>query len=172
VFAPLTEGERAAALRLLTSDPRLAAMAQIGRYRVIAAEPLAVKRSHPRADHRLARVVAYDYATDRCVDAAVDLDDEDVARLSITRSQPVLAPEEEEAAIATAIADDRVKAELSLGDEPQAAMQYWSERPADLARTRRCAAVLFGQLGARPSVVAVVDLIDAQVTEVVPAAEW
>jgi hypothetical protein len=71
---PLTAGEIADALRTLTEDRRVATMAKVGRYRVIATEPLVVKPPNPLAGHRLARVVVYDYAADRCVDACVDLD--------------------------------------------------------------------------------------------------
>ena len=65
-----------------------------------------------------------------------------------------------------------MKRELALGDQPQAAMHYWSKRDTELAYNRRRAAVIFGQPGERPSMVAVVDLIDRQVVEVVPAAQW
>src|SRR5256885_939304 len=74
LFDPLTPGETADALRTLTEDRRLTGMAKVGRYRVIATEPLVVKPPHWMAGHRLARVVAYDYAQDRAVDACVDLD--------------------------------------------------------------------------------------------------
>src|SRR5262252_7634495 len=67
LFDPLTAGEAADALRTLTEDKRAAAMAKVGRYRVICSEPLVVKPPNLMAGHRLARVVAYDYATDRAV---------------------------------------------------------------------------------------------------------
>ena len=70
LFDPLTPGEIADALRTLTEDRRLASMAKVGRYRVICTEPLVVKPPHWMAGHRLARVVAYDYASrsrGRCV---------------------------------------------------------------------------------------------------------
>jgi hypothetical protein len=51
-------------------------------------------------------------------------------------------------------------------------MHYWSRRDTDIAYRRRSAAVLFGQSGARPSLVAVVDLLDSQVTELVPGEQW
>lgn len=172
LFASLTEGERADALRVLTEDKRLSQMAKVGRYRVVSIEPLTVKPPGPRASRRLARVVIYDYASDRSVDASVDLDASEVAALRFSRSQPMLAREEEAAAIAIALSDDRVKEKLSLGDEAQVAMHYWSDRDTDLAFTRRSAAVMFGAPGNRPSLVAVVDLLDAQVTDVVPASHW
>jgi hypothetical protein len=172
LFAPLTEGERADALRVLTEDKRLSQLAKIGRYRVINVEPLTVKLPESLAGHRLVRVVIYDYASDRAVDAAVDLDTSDVASLSFSRCQPMLARDEEAAAIEIALAEERVKQELSLGDEPQVAMHYWSDRDTDLAYRRRSAAVLFGRPGARPSLVAVVDLLDSVVTDVVPAEQW
>lgn len=171
-FAPLTEGEQAAALRICTADSRLAGIAQIGRYRVISVEPLPVKRGHPRAESRLARVVIYDYASERCLDACVDLDGEDLFALSSSHSQPPLSPTEEAEAVAIALADERVRRELSLGDDAQAVLHYWSQRPADLAATRRSAAVILGEPGGRPNVVAVVDLMEETVTEVVPAARW
>jgi hypothetical protein len=172
LFEPLTEGERADALRILTEERRLASMAKVARYRVIAVEPLVLKPPHLLSARRLARVVAYDYSGLRSVDALIDLDLGEVAHLQVTDSQPALAREEEVAAVAVALGDDRVKRELGLGDEPQAALHYWSRRGTDVAHARRSAAVLFGQPDARPSLVAVVDLVDAQVTEVVAADQW
>jgi hypothetical protein len=172
LFSPLSEGERADALRTLIEDKRLANMAKVGRYRVIAVEPLVVKPPHTLTGHRLARIAIYDYSADRAVDASVDLDAGGVAHLQITKAQPMLAREEEAAAVAIALADERIKNELSLGDEPQVAMHYWSRRDTDLAYRRRSAAVLFGQSGSRPSFIAVVDLLDNQVTELVPSDQW
>ena len=172
LFEPLSEGERADALRVMTEDRRLASMAKVARYRVVGAEPLALKPPHELFGHRLARVVAFDYAADRSVEALVDLDAGVVAHLQITQSQPALGREEEMIAVDIAIRDERVKRELVLGDQPQAAMHYWSRRDAEVAFGRRSAAVLFGQPGERPSMVAVVDLVDRQVTEVVPADQW
>jgi hypothetical protein len=147
-------------------------MAQVARYRVIAIEPLVVKPPHELFGRRTARVVIYDYASDRSVEAAIDLDGSMVAHLQIGASQPLLAREEEVAAVAVALADERVKRELVLGDGAQAVMHYWSKRDTELAYSRRSAAVLLGQAGARPSFVAVVDLLAAQVIEIVPAAAW
>lgn len=172
LFAPLTPGEVADALRTLTEDRRLGNMAKVGRYRMIAAEPLVVKPPHWMAGHRLARVVVYDYAADRCVDACVDLDAGIVAHLDITRSQPMLSRDEEAVAIGVAMADERVRGQLQLGDEATIAMHYWGRREADLAYARRSAAVLFGRPGAHPSLVAIVDLLDNLVTDVVPASQW
>lgn len=172
LFAPLTPGEIADALRTLTEDKRLGNMAKVGRFRVIATEPLVVKPPHWMAGHRLARVVIYDYATDRCVDACVDLDAGIVAHLDITKSQPMLSRDEEAMAIGVAMSDERVRGALSLGDEAMAAMHYWGRRESDLAFARRSAAVLFGRPGGHPSIVAVVDLLDNLVTDVVPASQW
>ncbi len=172
LFNPLTAGERADALRTLTEDKRISPMAKVGRYRVISVEPMTVKPPEPLSGHRLARVVIYDYSGDRCVEACVDLDAGGVAHLRTSRAQPMLCREEEAAAVAIAQADDRVKAGLSLSDEPLLAMHYWSDRDTDLAYTRRSAAVLFGRPGERPSLIAVVDLLDGHVTEVTPAASW
>jgi hypothetical protein len=172
LFAPLTPGEVADALRTLTEDRRLGNMAKVGRYRVIATEPLVVKPPHWMAGHRLARVVVYDYAADRCVDACVDLDAGIVAHLEISRSQPMLSREEEAIAIGVALSDERVRSKLSLGDEPMVAMHYWGRRETDLAYSRRSAAVVFGRIGGHPSLVAVVDLLDNLVTDVVAAAQW
>jgi hypothetical protein len=147
-------------------------MAKVGRYRVIATEPLVVKPPHWMAGHRLARVVVYDYAADRCVDACVDLDAGVVAHLDVSKAQPMLSREEESVAISVAVTDDRVRETLSLGDEPQCAMHYWGKDPSDLAFARRSAAVIFGRPGGHPSLVAVVDLIDNLVTAVVPASQW
>ena len=172
LFAPLTPGEVADALRTLTEDRRVGNMAKVGRYRVIVAEPLVVKPPHWMAGHRLARVVVYDYAADRCVDACVDLDAGIVAPLEISRSQPMLSREEEAIAIGVAMSDERVRGKLSLGDEAMSAMHYWGRREAELAYARRSAAVLFGRVGSHPTLVAVVDLLDNAVTDIVPAAQW
>jgi hypothetical protein len=172
LFSPLTPGEVADALRTLTEDRRVGNMAKVGRYRVIVAEPLVVKPPHWMAGHRLARVVVYDYAADRCVDACVDLDAGVVAHLDITRSQPMLSREEEAIAIGVAMSDERVRHQLALGEEAIAAMHYWGKKQSDIAYARRSAAVLFGRAGAHPTIVAVVDLLDNMVTDVVPASQW
>ncbi|RMH39494.1 MAG: hypothetical protein D6689_16350 [Deltaproteobacteria bacterium] len=172
LWAPLTEGERADALRLVAEDGRAAGMVKVGRYRVAAVEPLALKPPHPRAGRRCARVVAYDYAAAARVDAGVDLDAGDVFHFATAAGQPPLAAAEEAAAIAVAAADPDVQAQLGLDDRPRAALQYWSRHPADRAYRARAAAVVFGPAGGAPSVVAVVDLADRQVTEVVPAERW
>ena len=119
LFDPLTPGEVADALRTLTEDRRLSSMAKVGRYRVICTEPLVVKPPHWMAGHRLARVVAYDYATDRAVDACVDLDAGVVAHLELDASQPMLSREEEALAVSVAMIDERVRGKLAIGDVPQ-----------------------------------------------------
>ena len=172
LFAPLTPGEVADAVRTLTEDRRVAGMAKVGRYRVIATEPLVIKPPHYMAGHRLARVVIYDYAADRCVDATVDLDAGIVAHLDVSRSQPMLSREEEAVAISVAMTDERVRSRVSLGEEPLVAMHYWGKDPGDLAFSRRSAAVVFGRPGGHPSVVAVIDLLDNVVTTVTPASQW
>src|SRR5213079_2545433 len=136
LFDPLTPGEVADALRTLTEDPRLATMAKVGRYRVICTEPLVIKPPHWMAGHRLARVVAYDYAADRCVDACVDLDAGVVAHLELTRAQPMLSRDEEAIAVSIAMVDERVRAKLALGDVPQSTMHYWGRTQHDLAFAR------------------------------------
>ncbi|MGE0546653.1 MAG: hypothetical protein AB7O24_16515 [Kofleriaceae bacterium] len=172
LFDPLTPGEVADALRTLTEDRRLSSMAKVGRYRVICTEPLVVKPPHWMAGHRLARVVAYDYAADRCVDACVDLDAGVVAHLDLTKSQPMLSRDEESLAISVALADERVRAKLSIGDTAQSAMHYWGRTEKELAYSRRSAAVIFGRPDGHASVVAIVDLIDNAVAQVVPAEQW
>lgn len=172
LFAPLTPGEVADAVRTLTEDRRVAGMAKVGRYRVIATEPLVVKPPHWMAGHRLARVVVYDYAADRCVDACVDLDAGVVAHLDINKAQPMLSREEESVAISVAVSDDGVRERLEMGDEPLIAMHYWGKDTSDLAFERRSAAVVFGKSGGHATLVAVVDLLDNAVTQVVPAAQW
>ncbi|HET6611813.1 MAG TPA: hypothetical protein VFG83_07500 [Kofleriaceae bacterium] len=172
LFEPLSAGERAHALRIFTDDKRLASMAVVGRYRVIAAEPFVAKPGRPGAGHRLARVLAYDYAADRCADGLIDIDAGTVVRMTLTRAQPPLSAEEEAAALAIAMADERVKDSLTLGDQARVALHYWSRNPADLAFRRRSAAVLFGHAGARPSLISVVDLVDAEVTDVISAPAW
>ncbi|HEY3807427.1 MAG TPA: hypothetical protein VGL61_32725 [Kofleriaceae bacterium] len=172
LFDPLTPGETADALRTLIEDRRLASMAKVGRYRVITTEPLVVKPPHLLAGHRLARVVAYDYSTDRAVDACVDLDAGVVVHLELTRSQPMLSQGEEQLAVSIAMIDDRVRSKLQLGDAPQSTLHYWGRTPSDLAYARRSAAVVFGRSDGHASVVAVVDLLDQTVTQVVPAELW
>jgi Cu2+-containing amine oxidase len=172
LFDPLTPGEAADALRTLTEDKRLVSMAKVGRYRVICTEPLVVKPPHWMAGHRLARVVAYDYAADRCVDACVDLDAGVVAHLELTKAQPMLSLDEEALAISVAMADERVIGKLGMGEGPQSTMHYWGRTQADIAFTRRSAAVIFGRQGGHATLIAVVDLLDNQVTRVVPAEMW
>lgn len=172
LFDPLTPGEVADALRTLTEDRRLSSMAKVGRYRVICTEPLVVKPPHWMAGHRLARVVAYDYAADRSVDACVDLDAGVVAHLELTHAQPMLSRDEEALAVSIAMVDDRVREKLALGDAPQSTMHYWGRTPEDLAYARRSAAVVFGRADGHASIVAVVDLIEHLVTQVVPAELW
>jgi hypothetical protein len=172
LFDPLTPGEVADALRTLTEDRRLGSMAKVGRYRVICTEPLVVKPPHWMAGHRLVRVVAYDYAADRAVDACVDLDAGVVAHLELSKAQPLLSRDEEALAVSIAMVDDRVREKLAMGDVPQVTMHYWGRTQNDLAFARRSAAVVFGRADGHPSLVAVVDLIDGQVTQVVPAELW
>jgi hypothetical protein len=172
LFAPLTDGERAETLRLLTEDARLATMANVGRYRVIAVEPLAVKSPAALSSHRLARAVVYDYSSERTVDSCIDLDAGKVIYLNVARTQPMLSRDEERTAIAIALADEQVKSKLAPGDGPQVAMHYWSDSDTSLAYSRRAAAVLFGQPSGGTSLIAVVDLLDNLVCEIVPAAEW
>jgi len=172
LFDPLTPGEVADALRTLTEDRRLAQMAKVGRYRVIVTEPLVVKPPHWAAGHRLARVVAYDYASDRTVDACIDLDAGIVAHLELDKSQPMLSREEEALATSIAMVDQRVRERLGMGEQPMSTMHYWGRTAGDLAYARRSAAVIFGQPGGHASLVAVVDLLDQAVTQVVPAELW
>jgi hypothetical protein len=172
LFDPLTQGEVADALRTLAEDKRLTAMAKVGRYRVIAAEPLVVKPPHWMAGHRLARIVAYDYASDSTVDACVDLDAGVVAHLLLNKSQPMLSREEEALAVDIAMADPRVNEKLHMGEAPQATLHYWGRTANDLAFARRSAAVVFGRADGHASIVAVVDLLDQAVTQIVPAEQW
>jgi len=172
LFDPLTPGEVADALRTLMEDRRLSSMAKVGRYRVICTEPLVVKPPHWMAGHRLVRVVAYDYAADRTVDACVDLDAGVVAHLELSKGQPMLSRDEEALAVSIAMVDDRVRAKLAIGDTPQSTLHYWGRTTEDLAYARRSAAVVFGRPDGHASVVAVVDLLENLVTQVVPAERW
>lgn len=172
LFDPLTPGEVADALRTLTEDRRLGSMAKVGRYRVLCTEPLVVKPPHWMAGHRLARVVAYDYASDRAVDACVDLDAGVVAHLELSKSQPMLSRDEEALAVSIAMVDPRVSDKLALGDVAQMTMHYWGRTASELAYARRSAAVVFGRTDGHATVVAVVDLVDNAVTQVVPAEQW
>jgi hypothetical protein len=172
LFDPLTPGETADALRTLTEDRRLSQMAKVGRYRVICTEPLVLKPPHWMAGHRLARVVAYDYAADRAVDACVDLDAGVVAHLDLSKGQPMLSREEEALAVSIASVDPSVRDKLSMGDVPLMTSHYWGRTPEDLAYARRSAAVVFGHDDGHASIVAVVDLLDNRVTQVIPAGQW
>lgn len=172
LFDPLTPGEVADALRTLTEDKRLTAMAKVGRYRVICTEPLVVKPPHWMAGHRLVRAVVYDYAADRTVDACVDLDAGVVAHLDLSKSQPMLSREEEAVAVSIAMVDDRVRERLTIGDAPQSTLHYWGRNRGDISFGRRSAAVVFGRSDGHASLVAVVDLIENVVTQVVPAEQW
>lgn len=169
LFDPLTHGEVADAVRTLTEDRRLSSMAKVGRYRIIVTEPLVVKPPHWMAGHRLARVVAYDYSTDRTVDACVDLDAGVVAHLEITKAQPMLSRDEEALAVSIAMTDDRVRQKLTLGEAPQSTMHYWGRTQTDLSFDRRSAAVIFGRADGHATLVAIVDLLDNSVTQVIPA---
>jgi hypothetical protein len=172
LFDPLTQGEVADALRTLVEDRRLSTMAKVGRYRVICTEPLVVKPPHWMAGHRLARVVAYDYSTDRSVDACIDLDAGVVAHLELTKAQPMLSREEEAIAITIANQDSRVSEKLAMGDAAHAVMHYWGRTANELAYSRRSAAVIYGRDSGQSSLVVVVDLMDQVVTSVVPAEQW
>lgn len=172
LFAPLTPGETAEAVRTMIEDRRLASMAKIGRYRVICTEPLVIKPPHWMAGHRLARVVAYDYSQARAVDACVDLDAGVVAHLELTRSQPMLAREEEALAVSIASVDRRVRDKQQPGDIVQCVMHHWGRVAGDPAFDRRSAAVLYGHDGGHTTFVAVVDLVDQVVTSVVLAEAW
>jgi len=172
LFDPLTPGEIADALRTLTEDRRLSSMAKVGRYRVICTEPLVVKPPHWMSGHRLVRVVAYDYAADRTVDACIDLDAGVVSHLELTHAQPMLSRDEEALAVSIAMADDRVRDKLALGESPQSTLHYWGRTPEDLSYARRSAAVVFGRADGHASIVAVVDLVENIVTQVVPAERW
>ena len=172
LFDPLTPGETADALRTLIEDKRMSSMAKVGRYRVICTEPLVVKPPHALAGHRLARVVAYDYSSDRAVDATIDLDAGIVVHLELSKGQPMLSREEEAIAMSIALIDERVRNKLQMGDAPQSVLHYWGRTPNDLAYARRSAAVVFGRDTGHSTLIAVVDLIDQQVTQVVPAELW
>jgi Cu2+-containing amine oxidase len=172
LFDPLTPGEIADALRTLTEDRRVGSMAKVGRYRVICTEPLVVKPPHWMAGHRLARVVIYDYAADRTVDACIDLDAGVVAHLELTRAQPMLSRDEEALAVSIAMVDERVREKLALGDVAQSTLHYWGRTAEDLAFARRSAAVVFGRADGHASIVAIVDLLENLVTRVVPAERW
>jgi hypothetical protein len=172
LFDPLTPGEIADALRTLTEDRRLSSMAKVGRYRVICTEPLVVKPPHWMSGHRLVRVVAYDYAADRTVDACIDLDAGVVSHLELTHAQPMLSRDEEALAVSVAMADERVRDKLALGESPQSTLHYWGRTAEDLSYARRSAAVVFGRSDGHASIVAVVDLLENIVTQVVPAERW
>jgi len=172
LFLSLTEGERADALRLALEEKRLHTMAKVGRYRVISVEPLALKPPHPRSGRRLARAIFYDYASDARIEVTADLEASEVFYAASTGAQPMLSATEEANAIAIATANEDVNRRLTIGDVAQGVMHYWSRNAAEVPFKHRSAAVLFGQPGATPTLVAVVNLIDADVSEVVAAELW
>jgi hypothetical protein len=51
-------------------------------------------------------------------------------------------------------------------------MHYWGRTPTDLAYARRSAAVVFGRSDGHASVIAIVDLLDHVVTQIVSAERW
>jgi hypothetical protein len=95
-----------------------------------------------------------------------------VAHLELTRAQPMLSRDEEALAVSIAMVDARVREKLALGDTAQSALHYWGRGSDDLAFARRSAAVVFGRADGHASVVAVVDLLENMVTQVVPAEHW
>jgi hypothetical protein len=84
----------------------------------------------------------------------------------------MLSRDEEALAVSIAMVDERVRAKLTLGDVPQSTLHYWGRSPSDLAFARRSAAVVFGHADGHASIVAVVDLLENTVTQVVPAELW
>jgi len=95
-----------------------------------------------------------------------------VAHLELTQAQPMLSRDEEALAVSIAMVDDRVRGQLEMGDVPQSTLHYWGRSPDDLAFARRSAAVVFGRSDGHASIVAVVDLLENIVTQVVPAELW
>jgi len=90
----------------------------------------------------------------------------------MTCGQPMLSRDEEAIAVSIAMVDARVREKLELGDVPQMTMHYWGRTANEIAFARRSAAVVFGRSDGHASLVAVVDLLDNQVTQVVPAELW
>ena len=95
-----------------------------------------------------------------------------VAHLELNKGQPMLSRDEEAIAVSIAMSDVRVREKLSLGDAPKSTMHYWGRTPDDQAFGRRSAAVTFGRADGHATLVAVVDLLDNSVTQVVPAEQW
>ena len=168
---PLSRGETAHAVRLLISADSLETMSELGRYQVIAAEPVAAKTGD-LAGARLAHVVVYDHADTRSVSGLVNLDAGEVVSVELTSAQPALSPLEEERAMEIASADARVKDALSSEDFPLSVLHTWSRKPSERAYTRRSAAVLYGHGARDVTVVAVVDMTGGEVIEVSPADKW
>ncbi len=84
----------------------------------------------------------------------------------------MLSREEEALAVSVATLDERVRSKLALGDGAVATMHYWGRTPTDLAYARRSAAVVFGRSDGHASLIAIVDLLDHVVTQIVPAERW
>ena len=84
----------------------------------------------------------------------------------------MLSQDEEALAVSVAMSDESVLAKLGMGEGPQSTMHYWGRNQNDLAFARRSAAVIFGRQGGHATLIAVVDLLDNQVSQVVPAELW
>jgi hypothetical protein len=153
--------ERESALKILMDDDMMRGIARIGCFRVLTNEPL----PGPPSGRRLFGIDLVDYASDRSVQACVDLDRRGVASLHCAQAGDRLAPEEEADALTVALADRRVASSIVLGDAPQSIVHVD-------ARPHRAAAILFGTPRSTPSLVAVVDLARRTVTKVVRADRW
>jgi hypothetical protein len=154
------EGTRA--LGILLADDMMRTIARSGRYRVRMNRPLVRDSPDPFVGKNIRFIDVVDYASDRSITAGVDMDDEAVAFLHCAPGEALLGPDEEDDAIAVAVADRRVSAGLSLGDCPQSIVRVD-------AAPHRSAAITFGMPRSTPSLVAVVDLARRTVTRIIPA---
>ena len=169
LFQPLTPGEKAMATRVLLEDPRVASMAKVGRYQVISAEPWVpkLKKSKPK---RAAKLVVYDYALNKTIQAFIDIENIKIDKLIQNSSQPMLSKEEECKAIKIASSDSQIASALAKDESLQAVLHYWSSKESEQSYNQRSAALVFGDK--EPTLVAIVNLNNASVIDVVPAHKW
>lgn len=168
----LTEVARADALRILMGDGMMREIARVGRFRVIANEPLAPTAADPRGARRLFGIDIVDYNSDRSVTACVDLDRGDVASLRCGPALPRLAPEEEAEALSVALADRRVAEGIRLGDAPRSILHVGSRTAGEDGPPHRAAVVVFGAPKGPATLIAIVDLARGAVTAILPPEQF
>ncbi len=159
---PLTHGEKAYVMRVLTSDPRLRGVMQVGRYSQISVERYVDRKDIQR---RLAVATVYDYSQQLCINGLVDVQSGEVVDLLEHASQPQLSAKEQQ--VAMGIVDDlsSPKMPLVLGILP-----YWKSDGGP--KESRLAVAVLGDPTGLPAEVLIVDLAEKKAVRRVPAKEW